>query len=429
MKIYFSKSFALLLFGCMLTTILVAQPARKLVEVIVSPDHTDWNYKVKENAKFDVQVLMNGNSLKNVTIDYEMGPDMIPDKKEAGVLLKEGKTTFSGTMKVPGVYRLRVWANYEGKRYEGMCSVAFGAGEIQPAVKYPADFKTFWDETMAYARETPLKPTFTLMPERCTSKVDVYHVSYESGFNGSRMYGILCMPNTPGRYPAILRVPGAGVRPYGGDVANAERGIITLEVGIHGIPVNMETEIYNILGRSLAHNYNRIAMNDRDKHYYRRVYAGCARGVDFIFELPQFDGFTLAVTGGSQGGALSITTAALDPRIKWLAAFYPALCDHEAYANGRAGGWPHYFIDNKPGANELETLRYYDVVNFARDLQAKGWYSFGYNDMVCPPTSMYSAYNVIPSAKELHLFPETGHWTFPEQNQQSNDWILKQFGK
>jgi Acetyl esterase (deacetylase) len=62
-------------------------------------------------------------------------------------------------------------------------------------------------------------------------------------------------------------------------------------------------------------------------------------------------------------------------------------------------------------------------------VQAKGWYSFGYNDMVCPPTSMYSAYNVIPAAKELHLFPETGHWTFPEQNEAATNWILKQFGK
>jgi hypothetical protein len=37
----------------------------------------------------------------------------------------------------------------------------------------------------------------------------------------------------------------------------------------------------------------------------------------------KWDGVHLAVTGGSQGGALSIVTAALDPRVKGLAAYYP----------------------------------------------------------------------------------------------------------
>ncbi|MDD6209313.1 MAG: acetylxylan esterase [Bacteroidales bacterium] len=429
MKMHFTKSTMLLLLCSFLTTVLSAQPAQKLISVIVSPDHDDWIYTTKDEVTFNVQVLKNENLLKNVTIDYEMGPDMLPDVKKQGVLLKDGKITLKGKMKQPGIYRLRVWANYDGNRYEGMGSAAFDPEKIQPIVKYPNDFKEFWDQTMEYARKTPLNPILTLMPERCTSKANVYHVSYESGFNGSRMYGILCVPKAPGKYPALLKVPGAGIRPYGGDIENAENGIITLEVGIHGIPVNMDPEIYNILGRSLAYGYQRENLNNKNEHYFRRVYAGCARGVDFLFELPEFDGTNLAVTGGSQGGALSIITASLEPRIKYLAAFYPALCDHEAYANGRAGGWPHYFIDNKPQANELETLRYYDVVNFARNLKSKGWYSFGYNDMVCPPTATYGAYNVIPAEKEIHLYQETGHWTYPEQWKKSNDWLRKQLGK
>jgi cephalosporin-C deacetylase-like acetyl esterase len=67
------------------------------------------------------------------------------------------------------------------------------------------------------------------------------------------------------------------------------------------------------------------------------------RAVDYIFSLPEFDGSTIAVTGGSQGGALSIVTAGLDSRIKYLAAFYPAMCDFTGYLYGRAGGWPHMF--------------------------------------------------------------------------------------
>ena len=79
--------------------------------------------------------------------------------------------------------------------------------------------------------------------------------------------------------------------------------------------------------------------------------------------------------------------------------------------------------------NEVETLAYFDVVNFARRVNAPGWYSWGYNDVTCPPTSMYSAYNVIPGVKDLHLYLETGHWTYPEQQSERIEWLKDKCGK
>jgi cephalosporin-C deacetylase-like acetyl esterase len=141
----------------------------------------------------------------------------------------------------------------------------------------------------------------------------------------------------------------------------------------------------------------------------------------------------LAVNGGSQGGALSIVTAAVDSRVKWLAAYYPALCDVTGYLNGRAGGWPHMFNEANASFNvkedKIETSKYYDVVNFARKIKIPGYYTWGYNDITCPPTSMYAAYNVIPVVKELHLALDTGHWTYPEQRENMNEWLVKQLLK
>jgi cephalosporin-C deacetylase-like acetyl esterase len=172
--------------------------------------------------------------------------------------------------------------------------------------------------------------------------------------------------------------------------------------------------------------YWNMRMNDRDAFYYKRVYLGCVRAVDFIFTLPEFNGTDIAVTGGSQGGALTIITAGLDKRIKYMAALYPALCDYSGYLNKRAGGWPHYFRETEPKPGEIETLAYYDVVNFARRVTIPGYYTWGYNDITCPPTSMYSAYNVISAPKELQIFQETGHWTFPEETDAVNNWLIKQ---
>jgi cephalosporin-C deacetylase-like acetyl esterase len=401
------------------------QVGTPLIKVIVSPDHKDWTYKVNEKAKFSIQVMQYGNLVENVTVDYEAGPETLPDIKEQGIVLKNGKLELTGTMKVPGFYRVRLWAIVDGRRYEGLATAAFEPEKVQPTVKDPSDFDKFWADAIAETRKLNLDPRITLMPERCTSEANVYHISFQNNSSGSRIYGMLAMPKKSGKYPAILKVPGAGIRPYAGDSRTAALGFIVLEIGIHGIPVILDPQVYADLNGAALANYNTIRMNDRNTHYYKRVYTGCVRAVDFIYTLPEFNGTDVAVTGGSQGGALTIVTAGLDNRIKYMAALYPALCDHTGYLNKRAGGWPHYFRTTEPKPEELETLGYYDVVNFARRVKIPGYYTWGFNDLTCPPTSMYSAYNVITAPKELHIFQETGHWTFPEESEELNNWLLK----
>ncbi|MBK7628596.1 MAG: acetylxylan esterase [Bacteroidales bacterium] len=404
----------------------LAQSNTGLIKVIIAPDHKDWTYKINEQAKFSVQVLQYGNLVENVTIDYETGPEALPDVKKEGVVLKTGKTEFTGTMKVPGFYRVRVWAVVDGRRYEGLATAGFEPEKIQPTVKDPADFDTFWTNAIAEARKINLDPKITLLPEKCTSDVNVYHISFQNEINGSRIYGMLAMPKAPGKYPSILKVPGAGIRAYSGDTRLASLGFIVLDIGIHGIPVNLDPQVYTDLAGGALYAYNTVKMNDRNTHYYKRVYLGCVRAVDFLVSLPEYNGKDIAVTGGSQGGALTIVTAGLDKRIKFAAALYPALCDHTGYLNNRAGGWPHYFKNTQPKPNEVETLGYFDVVNFARRVTAPGYYTWGYNDLTCPPTSMYSAYNVITAPKQLALFLETGHWQFPEETEALNNWLVKQ---
>ncbi|MDX2047880.1 MAG: acetylxylan esterase [Chitinophagaceae bacterium] len=406
-----------------------AQPIEQMVKVEVAPDHTDWVYKTGENVKFTVMVLQNGNALKNVKVRYEAGPEKMEPVKKETIVLPEGRTIIQGgTLKSAGFLRCMVWAEVEGKEYRGIATAAFDPLAIQPAIDDPADFSKFWDDAKAELAKIPLDAKVTLLPERCTEKTNVYHVNLQN-YRNSRVYGILCVPKKEGKYPALLRVPGAGIRPYYGDTLFAEKGFITLETGIHGIPVTMETYVYNNLSAGGLSQYWNMNLDDRDRYYYKRVYLGCVRANDFLTSLPQFDGVNLGVTGGSQGGALSIITAALDDRVKFLGAYYPALSDVTGYLKGRAGGWPHLFDKNNLTFNnkkdKIETAGYYDVVNFARRVKAPGMYSWGFNDEVCPPTSMYAAYNAIKAEKSLYLSLETGHWTYPEQREKMNNWLIE----
>lgn len=408
----------------------MAQPVEQYVKVVVAPDHANWIYKTGEPVKFSITVLKDGNPVKNIPLKYEAGPEKMDPTKQDSLLLKDGKLTVDmAGLKSPGFLRLTATAFLDGKEYRYWATAAFDPQKIEPTVKDPADFDKFWDSAKSALSKIPIDSRMTLIPEKCTELVNVYHVSLQN-INNSRVYGILCVPKKPGKYPAILRVPGAGIRPYNGDVRNAAKGFITLEIGIHGIPVNMPADVYSNLSAGALNGYWYFNLDDRDRYYYKRVYLGCIRANDFIDSLPEFDGRNLGVTGGSQGGALSIITAALDPRVKYLAAFYPALSDLTGYLNNRASGWPHLLdkanakYNNKK--DKLEVIPYYDVVNFARRVKSPGFYSWGFNDNVCPPTSMYAAYNVINAPKSLMLAVETAHWSYPEQNEKAEQWLLGQ---
>ena len=407
----------------------LAQPAERFVKVIVAPDRADWTYQPGDQVKFTISVLQSGNLIKNAVVRYEVGPEKMPATTKETKTLPNGTLTLNGgTMKTAGFLRCIATADLDGVEYRGLGTAGFGPEQIKPTATDPADFDKFWTEGKADLAKTPLDAKMTLLPERCTETVNVYHVNLQN-YPNSRLYGILCVPKKEGKYPALLRVPGAGVRAYYGDVGNAEKGVITLEIGIHGIPVIMDPGVYEDLRYGALLNYQNFDLDDKDRFYYKRVYLGCVRANDFLTSLPQFDGHNLAVTGGSQGGALSIVTAALDPRVKWLGVFYPALSDVTGYLHGRAGGWPHYFAPNSMDFNnkkdKIETTGYYDVVNFARRVKIPGQYSWGFNDETCPPTSMFAAYNTITAPKSLFLALDTGHWSYPEQRDMMNDWLLK----
>ena len=399
------------------------------IVVNVTPDHKDWNYKVGEKAQFVVNVLKSGTLLDNAVVDYEAGPVMFPDVHKKGVALKDGSMKWTGTMKSPGFYRLKVTAHVDGKEYVGLCTAGFSPEQLLPATQCPADFDAFWSSALNEARQHALDPHLTLLPDRCTETVNVYEVSFVNNRPGSRIYGILCKPVKPGKYPALLRVPGAGVRPYGGDVWTASQGAIVLEIGIHGIPVTMQQSVYDDIRQAALDGYWETNLDQPDKNYYKRVVVGAVRSVDYIASLPEWNGREVGVTGSSQGGFLSLAVAALDKRITYVAAVHDAMCDYEIALQQKACGWPHYFHGVKnPDMKKVEGARYYDGVNFARRITCPGWYSFGYNDEVVPPSSAYSVYNIVTAPKTLSLYQKTGHFWYQEQWDEWENWLLQQMG-
>lgn len=411
------------------------------VQVRVAPDHPDWTYKLGEVARFRITVTADNTPLENVTVSYTVGQEMMAAEKKTAQVSAEGVLVEGGTLKEPGFLRCTATVEVAGRTAKGVATAAFSPEKIVPTQTEPADFDAFWQAGKDELAKLPVEPRLTLLPDACTDKVNVYHVSFRTvGPNWttapSRIFGILCEPKAPGRYPAILKVPGAGIRPYSGDKGLAARGAIVLEIGIHGVPVNMAQEVYDALFAGPLCYYWTFNLDNKDTFYYRRVYLGCLRANDFLMGRENWDGKNLLVMGASQGGQLSIVTAALDPRVTGLSATHPAFCDVTGDLNGRAGGWPRPFQPD-PGSGmpsvhatpaKIETTSYYDTVNFARRLKAPGYYIWGYNDDVCPPTSVYAAYNQIKAPKELGLMLEQAHTYPPELWEAVNAWVVKHLG-
>jgi cephalosporin-C deacetylase-like acetyl esterase len=408
------------------------------VQIRVAPDHRDWTYKVGEPARFRLTVTADNEPIANVPVTYTVGPELMPAVTQSAVVPLEGLVIEGGTMQEPGFLRCTVKTKVAGRDYLGAATAAFSPELIQPTQTEPADFDAFWKEAKDELAALPLEPRLTPLPDQSTGNVNVYHLSLRTIGQGwespAHVYGILCVPKAPGKYPAILRVPGAGVRPYGGDIGMAEKGVITLEIGIHGIPVNMAKPVYNDLLAGALNGYWMFNLDDKKTFYYRRVYLSCLRANDYLTSMPEWDGKNLLVAGASQGGQLSIVTAALDSRVTGLCVTHPAFCDVSGPLHGRAGGWPHPFRewDGRPSTQrtpaKIETTTYYDAVNFAKRIKVPGYYNWGYNDDVCPPTSTYAAYNVITAPKELGVTLELAHSYTAEQYEAITAWMVKFLG-
>lgn len=404
------------------------------ISIEITPDRTeDWRCSAGDSVAYDIVVRVDGKPLKNASVKYTFAREKMPAHETHRATLPDGRLRVkTAGMPCPGFLTCRVFLLDEkgATVADDLAQAAFDPEKLRPMTDMPEDFAAFWERAKAENAKIPMDPRVERAEQWCTDKVDVYYVRLQSFRKDNYVYGYVSVPKSKGPHPAVLYVPGAGVAKTKPSTYMAEKGVITMTLGIHGIPLDMPDENYDILKNGALYNYQFVNLDNRDQYYYKRVFMGCIRAIDYLFTRPEFDGERLMVSGGSQGGGLSIVTTALDPRVKYFVCFYPALCDHMGYLYDRAGGWPHMFDRTRAYFRTAERIlnsRYYDAANFARLIRVPGFFSWGYNDLSCPITSMYSAYNVVTAPKELVLELRNGHRRSERQNRLADAWMLRQF--
>lgn len=427
-------------------------PRKVFVETVATPNHADSHYAVGQQATLHIVAREGGVPVQGTMVRYKVGPEMLlPETYDSTAFVNGEATIVMGTMREPGFLACQYeFKTADGKMQKDLVKLAFSPEQIKSFTPMPKDFEQFWQKAVKEARKVDLEPEYFDVPDATNEKFMTKLVRLHVGKN-KWIYGMLTIPRSASLplgegggkgLPVVLCPPGAGsTKVFPSDYFGRE-GMIYMKIEIHDNDPRIPDDEYNAMRQKKCDGYIRRGMESKDTYYYKDVYVGCVRAIDFLCSLPEWDGKNVIVTGGSQGGALTIVTAALNEKVTFCAPFYPALCDLTGFLHQRAGGWPKFFVgqssvagaerftsSNKEGKTDIldnqavETLQYFDVVNFARLLKVPTFLSWGYNDDTCSPTSVWAAWNVITAPKQKDVTPSSGHWRFPTSQQKCLEWM------
>lgn len=400
---------------------------------VTVPDHPDWLYECSERAKVEIQFYKYGIP-RDAEVEYEIANDMLEADRKGKLQLRGGRATLDiGTKKTPGFRDLRLKTEVDGTVYSHHIKLGFGVDRIEPVVKEPSDFISFWQQNIKEVEKYPLNYTKEYVPELSSDKIDCYLVKLSVDRTHS-VYGYLSYPKNAkkGSCPVVLCPPGAGIKPIRNPLRfrfYPENGCIRFEMEIHGLDPRLDEKTYSDISAAFGDAVNGYLYNgieDKDSYYMKHVYVSLIKALDMLTSLPEWDGKNVVMQGGSQGGALSLVASGLDSRITHCIVNYPALADMTAYkTTAHTGGYPFHCTDSPvltPAA--IKTLAYYDVINFARHISAKVYMTWGYNDPVCPPTTSYAVWNTLKCHKESLITPVNEHWASETTVYRQCLWLL-----
>ena len=332
----------------------------------------------------------------------------------------------------PQVFRIKAVASVHGKKVEEKLGLAFDEDRLVSTSRRPTDFVNFWENQLASLKDVPLDAQLRYDSTLSTDSVAVYQVSYQVDKSSSRFFGVLNIPKflpKGAKCPAIVIYPGAGVRGYGAENRYAKLGFITLQVGVHGLPIDLPKEVYTNMAKASLSGYQFYNLLTRENYYFNRVIKGAVRALDFIESLKEYDGKDLFVMGSSQGGALSLIVTSLDNRVKAVAAYCPALCQTSGSLFGQAEGWPQPMKKLKEENPRLIddaqlSIPYYDVANFISLINVPVFMTWGLIDDVTPASTIFGAYNQLETVKSKFILPNIAHANDRSQILQVQNFIL-----
>lgn len=382
-------------------------------------DKTDRIYRCGEKAKLTLTVLGDDQKLlKTGSLTLNTYDDNMKNRIGKAVFpLAEGNpVTVECTLDHPGFLLLNCGYAANPKHWKRIrfLSVAFEPEKITAGAKRPDDFMSFWRNAIALAEKTPLGVELEPLPSFTKAgKYAAFKVSWNAPFG--RLYGFLSIPEKPKPLPAEVTVCWAGPG-FTQPVISSDN--VVLSLNIHNYDPANAAEAYKkmnegeLCNTEISTKYMYMGLEDREKLYFYHGIVGCVRAVKWLASLPEVDSKRIGYFGISQGGGFGLILGGLCDNFKTIVVAVPALCDQQAQKQNRYPGWPFFSFTKEKfvkAADVQKIIPYYDAAFFAESIKCPVYFTVGWVDHICPPATVYAAYNAIHAPKQMINDPEKGH--------------------
>jgi cephalosporin-C deacetylase len=285
----------------------------------------------------------------------------------------------------------------------------------------PADFDAYWDRALKELDATA--PKVELIPRSSPANFAECFDLWFTGVGGARIHAQYIRPASGGPHPAVLQFHG-----YSGNAGDwfdklawAAQGLAIAAMEVRGQGGSSE-DPGGVKGTTLRGHIVRGLSDHPDKLAFRQIFLDTAQLFRVVSAFSEVDPTRLGAKGGSQGGALTLACAALEPQLSRAAPVFPFLCDYQRVwemdlAENAYEELKEYFRRYDPTherEREIFTqLGYIDVQHLAGRIRARVLMATSLMDMVCPPSTQFAAYNKITSPKDMVLYPDFGHEDLP----------------
>ncbi len=301
----------------------------------------------------------------------------------------------------------------------------------------PNNFEEYWAKALKELDEQSL--SYTIEKDEFMSKdVELSHL-YFTGVGGARIHCKFLKPkNIEGKVPAVAMFHG-----YQGSCGDwfeklpyVYNGYVVAAMDVRGQSGSSEDTL-QVSGNTVRGQIVRGVTDDNpDKLFFRNVFLDTAQLVRILQSMDFVDESRIGVTGSSQGGALTIACAALEPSVKAIAFAFPFLTDYkrvwEMDLANEEEPYRELFLHFKrqdplhEKENEFWTrLGYIDIQNLANRIKAQCLFFTALLDKTCPPSTQFATYNKIIAPKELKVYPEYAHDNLPRQHDLTLEHFLK----
>jgi cephalosporin-C deacetylase len=286
----------------------------------------------------------------------------------------------------------------------------------------PEDFDRYWKRALAEMRD--VDPQVELQPHALPATIaECFHL-YFTGVGGARLHAKYLRPaGCEEPHGAVLMFHGysGNSGDWSDKLGYVSQGYSVAVLDVRGQGGRSE-DVGGVRGNTLEGHVIRGLDDKPERLFFRSVFLDCAQLAEIVLGFPEVDERRVAAMGASQGGALTLACAALEPRIARAVSVHPFLCDYQrvwemdlaqdAYAELRE--YFRLFDPLHECEREIFTrLGYIDLQNLAPRIEASVMMVTGLMDTVCPPSTQFAAYNKIKSEKKMVLYPDFAHEAYP----------------